>query len=470
MSRLSTGRSPWSADLAAGTLLLAFALLVWPGLLSGRGADPRRPDAFLVGEAADQVRYHLPTVYTFAEQLPHPNITSYRSATTPGLHLVLAAMDRWLTLGENDLRFFASLFSLSLLYVAWRFAANMAGPWRAVALVAPLLACRYFIGGSIWLMTDNTATLLCALSLAAAMTLPATGGRLVLSGVWATLGVLVRQTSLWVAGCAVLSGLLVSPLARFGPAALRQPAGERASWRPLLMALPAVLASFLVVAVFFKIWGGTTPALARHASKFGINLAAPAVTLSVVGTFGLFFLPLFVRSVGDLFRTDRTMVVAVLAGLLTAVLPATSFDFTVGRSGGPLWEYVKKFPAVADRSLLLAALAPLGAFVLVHAWRAAARAGRAREATILLVGLLGWTLTLVAAKLAYLRYYEPTLLLGLAWLGAMATVPRDATRSQRSITVDRPWAWAGPIALAVAHLAASVVAVYLPLLNWRPPV
>ncbi|MGD2071338.1 MAG: hypothetical protein PVI57_21895, partial [Gemmatimonadota bacterium] len=44
--------------------------------------------------AGDEAHFHHPTVRTFADQLPRPDLTDYRSATTPLYHLGLAVVSR----------------------------------------------------------------------------------------------------------------------------------------------------------------------------------------------------------------------------------------------------------------------------------------------------------------------------------------------------------------------------------------
>ena len=64
-------------------LTVAYALLVVPVILSGRGGT---------NEAGDAAMYHEPVIETMVEQWPSPDIVNYRSTTSPGYHLLMAAV------------------------------------------------------------------------------------------------------------------------------------------------------------------------------------------------------------------------------------------------------------------------------------------------------------------------------------------------------------------------------------------
>ena len=103
--------------------------------------------------------------------------------------------------------------------------------------------------------------------------------------------------------------------------------------------------------------------------------------------------------------------------------------------------------------------------MLVHAWRAADRAGHAREATVLLLSLLGWMIAESVNTQSGQRYCEPIILVGLAWLAALSVSPSQETTSFRP--VHRRW-WLVPAALGAIQLVLSTLTVYLPVLQWHP--
>ena len=68
----------------AGGVVLVLAWLVQVVVIHGPG--------FGGGLANDERVFHLPTIRLFADQLPSPDLSDYNVATTPGYHLLLAAV------------------------------------------------------------------------------------------------------------------------------------------------------------------------------------------------------------------------------------------------------------------------------------------------------------------------------------------------------------------------------------------
>ncbi|MFM8785871.1 MAG: glycosyltransferase family 39 protein [Phycisphaerales bacterium] len=98
--------------------------------------------------------------------------------------------------------------------VVWRVAARTAGPWPAVALVAPLAASTYVLSGSAWLTTDMASMALGTAAIAiAACWRPEPRTFLALGALFAA-ALLVRQTNVYLAVPVVAAGILGSPLGR----------------------------------------------------------------------------------------------------------------------------------------------------------------------------------------------------------------------------------------------------------------
>ena len=84
----------------------------------------------------DEQHFHLPTIRTFAEQLPMPDLSDYLVATSPGYHLVMAAVFDATHLGDQWLRLIGGQFAvLAVVIMAWWFGKRVAW-WLAVALSA----------------------------------------------------------------------------------------------------------------------------------------------------------------------------------------------------------------------------------------------------------------------------------------------------------------------------------------------
>ena len=289
----------------------------------------------------------------------------------------------------------------------------------------PLGLSSYVLGAAIWLVTDNAALLFVVLALGGCLSWPATLGRIGRWSLYAAAAVLVRQLHLWVA---VPVGLV---------AALAE-----GRWRPVT--LPLVLLPFVALLPFLVMWRGLTPPsfVAQYA---GINVAAWPMSLALLGSFGLFYLPAFATCRQQLVPRSAWVWVAVVAAIVLSLVMPTDYDREAGRWGGAVWELVRRMPVVADRSLVLAPLAGLGVYVVAVAAGAARLAGRRREATVLLLSLAGWLLAQTASGLAFQRYCEPVVLLLLTWLVMLA-------RAGPPTGVRRRW-WAGPVLLGVIQLA-----------------
>lgn len=399
--------------------------------------------------AADEAEYHLPTVLAFARDWPRFDFRSYTSATTPGYHLVLAAVAKFLSSDIRLLRAVGSLFTVGLLVTIASALTRRIGPRNAVVLCLPLLCSSYVFKAGIWILPENAAwwgllgTLLIALRAKVDGFMYLAGGCLLAALVF------VRQMHLWSAAVLWLaawlgneasapeSNRLAAPLAgRFGRAATM-----------FLATLPA----FVIVACFVRLWGGMVPehyrlhGETRTGTVFmdGGNPAAPAMFLSLFAAFGLFFIHFtWGRVVETVQRNRRALAIILLGslvGLLIGSVPETSYDFAAGRWSG-LWNLVNRMPTVANRSPLIVALSTLGGAMVAMWWLVLGHRDR-------WLFLAMWTVFALAqsfSSMAWQRYYEPFLLMTLA----LAAARVDAPKSRAAL--------AGPLVLAVLLAGVTI--------------
>ncbi|HEX8065462.1 MAG TPA: hypothetical protein VF520_02925 [Thermoleophilaceae bacterium] len=394
-------------------LVVLLAAMVAPVIASGEGGT---------AGADDEQLYHLRTSLDLADELPHPDLEAVHTATTPGFHLVLAVVARLVTDDRAALEAFGSLFSLAMVLVAYSLVARFVDRWLALLLTLPFVLSHYVLQSAAWLNTDNAAVLFVLLTLGVALRLAsAPPGEAdarrpyVLGGAYLFLAAWVRQAALWAAGpfvvAAALAGRLVPGLA--GPGAAAE--GARSA-RPVARAIAATLPALASLLVLAAVWGQLTPPNAANQS--GTSAAALPFTLAIVGVFGPFFAACAVTR-DDLLR-GRAPVAAAAGGLLLALAaPTSQTDELQRRTGGGLWRVVESTPVVADRSLLIAVLAPIGAAILVALWRAAARHAMRRPAVVALAAVASLALAQAATVRTYQRYFEPMLLVLLALLAAM---------------------------------------------------
>ncbi|MCB9846871.1 MAG: hypothetical protein H6814_00510 [Phycisphaeraceae bacterium] len=446
-----TGIKGRLAALLALTLL--YALLVVPVILSGRGGT---------NEAGDAEKFHEPVIETMVEQWPAPDIVNYRSTTAPGYHLLMAMVMK--ATGARSVR--APVVRLSSALLTWLlvaagfwWASSWCAPRVALALTLPLLLSPYVLGGGIWLTTDTAAWGLVALCVGGALaTRRATPARTGLLALAATGAVAIRQIHAWTVAPLGLLALGAGPLRALIPAPLRMGDDDQPrSWARSLWGVAVALAPIALLLWFVSIWGGLTPPEYRDKHDVGANWATFPFALSLCGFFGLAFVPTTIGEVRRGALRSRWLWCCVALGLLVALLPATDWLRTTidgvrwnPRDNGWLWKpVIQKAPDLFGRtSVVILLLAPLGAGVLWLLRRAAFSAGRGPAANVLQLTMLGWLLAQSMNSLAWQRYFEPMILLSLAWLAAMTLPPGSDPKRVRLTVIG---------ALALAALQALLV-------------
>lgn len=472
------GRISVAGLVLASLMLLACLPVILSGTTRGRAAY-------------DSLNYHEKAIRQFAQELPKPRLDDYLSATTPGYHLVLAAVgrnvdgigtdgvsayDKNITPTPPDPRIeserrvlqFAGLgFTLALLYLVghWserRVQVNTFEPGAALATVClalPLIGSPYIYQSAAWLLPDNSAwlgvvaILLLALRPQLGVFAIATMG-LVL--VWL---VAARQIHVWAAGLIWAAAWLSSSLTQ------ERSSGELLAVRDVLprgrtgailgrlaIAVLCTLPAARLLEWFWALWSHQlVPPTFTTWHRAGIQGATPAFVLSLIALFAVFFASWLRPGAMVAWRDHRGWLIgAALAGLALAVLPPTAWDFDHGRFGG-VWELYKRAGAIGGRSLALMVLAPLGGMVVV-----ATLAGLAvRERWVMLAALAGFAVANCANPQLWQRYHEPFVLVWLI-IGCAAAAGRMNQPDAQGAT--RLWKLAGPVALT---LILSVVNAWL---------
>ena len=442
---------------AIAFLVIAFGILVWPivftskGTLGGAIAD----SGYATSELGDQRKHHEHVIVNMLEQWPEVDIVEYSSATSPGYHLVMSFVAKFVSNDLVILQFVSSFFGLALILVVWRYSARRTGSWPAVVLILPLLFSSYVLGASIWLTTDNAGLLFVVLALGGSVFVGASANRIVKWGLFSAVAVYIRQIHIWVIAPVVLVALLTSSANRFAPKVLQDV--EQLKWRlpQAILAAVALMLPLAILGVLVYLWGGLTPTHYAQRHNSGFNLATFPLILSLFGAFGIFFLPLILGSSNKKVFFGKAGWIAISLGIVIAIIIPTSHDLDAGRWGGSIWTLVEHMPDVAERSIVFPPLAALGCFVLLSAWRALRDCGRSRQAAILLLALLGWAIAQSANSQAWQRYCEPIILISLAWMAAMTFFSHNEDRI-------RKW-WIGPALLSAIQLGLSIATLYLPL-------
>ncbi|MHC4976598.1 MAG: hypothetical protein ACYTF7_08325 [Planctomycetota bacterium] len=329
----------WKSGLVLALLFLSMTV---PVILSGRGGP---------SEASDQDEHHLVVIDQFQEQWPALDIVDYPSATSPGYHAAMALVAR--VVGpEHDvlvIRLVNCLVGLGFVLVCWWVASLYVSGWAAMVLTLPLAMSAYVLGSAIFLTTDTAALFFVLLAMMSVMMSRVGPGRIVFSGLAGACAVGVRQIHLWIAGPIGIVGLLASPLAVFIPGLLRDHEGEPRRWGNLVASVVGASLPLGLMAWFAWKWGGLMPPVYVDVHNTGANPATFAYAFSLIGLFGVWFLPLVVDDPRALLR-DKLVWASVCLGAFLALVVATSFRDPV-RAFGPLWRVVRVVPDVGDRSL-----------------------------------------------------------------------------------------------------------------------
>lgn len=402
----STGRyrrSILAASLAAPLIFLAIA---WPLILIG--ANKGRG-------AADSLNYHEKAIRSFAKQFPHPDLSDYLSATTPGYHLLVSVFARFISDKQIYLQLFSSLITAGLVITlasacAWRMRRAMS-PFGVVAVCLPFLTSLYVVSSGVWLLPDNAAwwALLCVLLLALRRSQHV--------GVWFAAGILMivlvltRQIHIWAAALVWLAAWIgPGPARAEAPLFLRHDIGGLVFPRLARAAIAFVftIPAFLVLWSFMKLWNGLTPPTFKQMHGASFQLATPAFDLSLLAIAGLFYISFWRHSLLKLLHEQSWIVaIAAGAGLLLGTLPETTEDPAEGRVSG-IFHAVRALPTFfGHSSILIMSLSTLGAIVLV-AWL---RAINPRARWIMLAALIGFSIANTANPQLWQRYHEPFILL-----------------------------------------------------------
>lgn len=354
----------------------------------------------------DQEEFHRVAIEQFAADWPAVDLGDYASATTPAYHLIMAAALRYVADDLSMLRLIGSLFTVGLLATLAGWIAYRRSAAAGVVFTLPLLASLYVIASAGWLLPDNAGWWTAAAAIMLALSSPVRPRTLIAFAILFVIVVLFRQVHAWVVFPMLAAAACRPPGTGDAAAGAITPRDRlRGLAGAGLAALPAVAA----LGAFVWLWGGLVPPR-FHDFHASLSPIAPAFILALLAIYSVPFAPwLFRRGPDAAPRFGRAEILTLLAALALAAIPLSSYDVEAGRSSG-LWNLLRMTPAIADRSPLLIALAGLGGVALVR-WL---RGLPPRDRWVMLLALLGFTLSQIATGHAWQRYSEPLLLIWIA--------------------------------------------------------
>ena len=240
-----------STLLAILVIVLPFALVAWQTGLS-------QPFDF------DEGDYHVPVVRQFVQELPTPDLVHYHSATTPLMHLTLAAWGKLVGTEPWKLRLPVLLAGVLASVVFFLLLKERREPWP-LRLTLFLVTYPYLFWLSFLVMTEVFAFLFGVLALRAFLRTPATRRDAMFFALWASLAVLTRQQWLFLPLGAGLFWLW------------QDKSLQRAAWAaiPVLAFLPFLLA-----------WRGMAPPIKwATPHTLGLNLVQIPHVLILTGFY-----------------------------------------------------------------------------------------------------------------------------------------------------------------------------------------
>jgi len=421
-------RSPASAGAIAVVVL---ALVLPVGWLIASGNN--------IGRAAyDATAYHIRFIRELARDFPAFDISNPLTATTPGYHMLVASIAQIVGDSTTALRSTSALIGAAFVAALAAWCSRRTGAKGAVLLALPLAASIYVVGAAAWNTPDNLAWLLVAGICFLCVRAPLGARDLAAACLLLVLLVSVRQIHIW---CAAVIWMSAWADAR------ARGLGAVASLRSALPWMAATVPAILCLAWFVWRWGGLTPPRFQSDVQ-GFSLATPAFILLQVAVIAVGLAPWLAGPMASAWRVHRArLIAAAMAGVLLAVLPATTASFEAGRFGG-WWGVIARFPVLGGHTSVAVLLAaPLGAAAV-----AALLLGMPlRHRLVLGAALFAFTAALTANAYCWQRYHEPLLLVLLPMLAVLQSDPGGEPRGLR---------WIPPIALALllgAITAAGVL-------------
>jgi hypothetical protein len=195
----------------------------------------------------------------------------------------------------------------------------------------------------------------------------------------------------------------------------------------------ALVPAALLLLALVNLWGGLMPATFRSLHDKGLSLVAPAYGLALLGTWAaIAMLPMAPEVLHTVRRHALPVTLVASLAFLGAVVADSTWSVEQGRWGGAYWMIVKAFPVIGGRSIVIVTAAVVGAVLAAVLWIRAAEIRRGRQATIVLVSLLALMAVQAGNSQVWQRYFDPAILVALAWLIALGinrTRPHSAGRA-----------------------------------------
>ena len=305
----------------------------------------------------DQSVFHYPTIIHFTESLDFSN---YACTSTPGYHLILAFVNKWIFSSELVLKVVNSIFTASIFVIFARVLGQSFSPIKTVVICLPAITSIYIFPAGVWLIPDNLSWLTILLVVHLVMKPYQNYRSFWLCGVFFAISILVRQTNIWLS-LPIFVSLGINSFEQLGKGIISK---NIYYFRTFLVLVPGIV----ILLMFIYIWGGLVPP--RFQSLYQApNFAVPAFFLSVFLFTAIFYLPFMVAPIKKIMANKSSLyiiAIAFLCGLILSITTDTNWNSEEGRLSG-LWNLVKIAPVFGGKSILLIIMTSFGASLLA-AW------------------------------------------------------------------------------------------------------
>lgn len=349
--------------------------------------------------AADSIMYHERVIRTMIVEYPAFDLRNPLTTTTPGYHIILATVGRFLSDSGTALRLTSVVIGTAFVCLVAGWSARRRGALDGILLALPLACSLYVLGSTAWMLPDNLAWLLIAVVLMLCCRGEGRRSWLVLASIALFALVFVRQIQIWAAAPIWVAAWF----------------GANHSARRVATAILATLPAFALLGVFIMLWHGLVPPRFQTYVT-GFNLATPAFILLQYTLMSVGFLPWLAPTIVKSWSAHRSKIVfAGIIGLLLAVAPATTTLQEAGRFTG-WWGPLGSLPSIAEHTNpIFLVLSPLGAALLTASFLGLPERTRA----VFSVATIAFIVASSATFFSWQRYHEPYVLLSLAMVSAL---------------------------------------------------
>jgi len=365
-------------------LISIFLLLTFPLIIK---TDLDIPNSF------DETVFHYPTIKSFANQYPKLDLSNYKSGPTPLYYILMMFFVKVFVCGIIPLRIINLFISVICLMVFFWYLSKKRDLTKALMISFCFALSPYFLGPSIRLATDNMGLLFMFLAMMEfdskkVISMQRFSG----ANIFSTLTVLTRQINLWLVGLGLFSSLRYE----------NEPFGLRLK-KIILLLIP-----LLSLLPFFLMWKGLTPPFvqARQQYRALVNLDVIAYSISVLGFYGGFFLPWYLRYFKENSGKLRHVLMILLLSFLFLFIHPVSYSHDAGRWGGVLWSASLYTPNFLSTSLIFWILFPLGCFFFYTI----VLSRKTNKDYFIIVSAVLWLIANLHDGLVFERYYSPFLL------------------------------------------------------------